>query len=230
MKTIFVVDDDPLMREMLARTLQNKGFRVRTFATARALLERFEFEFPQLIISDIQMPGMTGLELLELLRSHGSEVPVMLMTAHLTPEIEERARPLAAERLIAKPLKEVDRLVNAIRAVVGDETPVHTDIGLDEVRSTFLTDLAHELRTPLTAIKIALDNLFARRGDVLSPEGRRMANIGRRNLDRIIKTVEQRLDGLPGALREEAAPAEADIETGQNPDEAEKDLETIRSN
>lgn len=227
MKTVFVADDDQLMREVLARTLQHRGLRARTFASAQALLARFEFEFPQLILSDVQMPGMTGLELLEHLRQSGSEVPVILMSAHLTPEIEARAKAFSAGGLIAKPIKAIDRLADDIVAIVGNGAAVRADSRLDEVRASFLMDLAHELRTPLTAIKIALDSLFVRRGDSLAPEERKMADIGRRNVDRIIKTVEDRLETLPQQLNRQVESVE-EPESSETVDGPEKDLEPVR--
>lgn len=228
MKTIFVADDDPLMREMITRTLHKKGLSVKVFASADALLERFQFEYPNLIVSDIQMPGTSGLELLEILRCQGSDVPVMLMSGHITPEIEARAKALTVARLIHKPIKDIAGLVAAIRVTVGDAPRGRGDHALDEMRSNFLINLAHDLRTPLTAVKLALDSLFARRVDAMPPEERKMAEIGRRNVDRIIETVEHQLDLLRAELGELPLADEPEAQSEKDSEESQEDLETVR--
>ena len=199
MRTIFVADDDQLMREMLSRFLSRRGFQVRTFASATALLERFEFEFPHLILSDINMPGMTGLELAAGLRHAGSEVPVMLMTAEPNPGIDDQLATLRVHRIIEKPIRDMDVFLADIHAAMGEMLDDREVPGLDDVQMRFLTALAHDLRTPLTSVKAALDNLLASRE--LTPDEQRMAEISRRNLNRVTGVIEKRLRNLQDAYR-----------------------------
>jgi CheY-like chemotaxis protein len=182
MKTIFVVDDDGLMREMLTRTLRKHGFRVKAFDSPASLLERFEFEYPQAVVSDV------------------NEVPVILMSAHLSDDVVSQAEALGVERLVSKPIRDIDSFVSCIRDAVDDLRSAAEGRGLDRMRFRFLTNLSHELRTPLTAIKIALDGLFNERGETLAPQERRLVDIGQRNVDRIIHVVEEQLDLLQLAL------------------------------
>jgi hypothetical protein len=67
---------------------------------------------------------------------------------------------------------------------------------LDNLRSEFLLDLSHQLRTPVTAIKLAMDGLFSQIRDSLTPSQHDLANISRRNIERIVKLVENQLDLL----------------------------------
>jgi FixJ family two-component response regulator len=80
--TIFIVDDDPLVRQMLAWMLRESGFFVKTFDSGREFLDHLPFEGTCCAVIDLQMPGMSGLDLQrELARS---EVPISLifMTGH----------------------------------------------------------------------------------------------------------------------------------------------------
>ena len=67
---------------------------------------------------------------------------------------------------------------------------------LDDLRSEFLLDLSHQLRTPVTAMKLAMDELFSQIRDVLTPSQQHLANIGRRNIERVAALVENQLDLL----------------------------------
>jgi CheY-like chemotaxis protein len=200
MKTIFLVDDDGLMREMLTRTLRKHDLRVKAFSSPASLLQRFEFEYPHAIVSDINMPGMTGLDLLKTLRRRGSKVPVILMSAHLADDVVEQAEALGVDRMISKPIRDIDRFVSHVRRAVDDLRADAEGDGLDRMRFRFLINLSHELRTPLTAVKIALDGLFKQRGEAFAPPERRLVDIGQRNVDRIIRVVEDQLDLLRLAL------------------------------
>jgi DNA-binding response OmpR family regulator len=80
MKTILVVDDEPIVRNVVAKYLQRDGFRTVEAAegeTARAL---FELESPSLVVLDVMMPGMDGLALCRWIRAR-SDTPVILLTA-----------------------------------------------------------------------------------------------------------------------------------------------------
>jgi two-component system response regulator FixJ len=210
MRTVFVADDDQLMREIVARTLRKSELCVRTFTSAQSLLDRFDAECPHLIISDIRMPGMTGLELAETLRRRGSQVPIILMTAHVSPAVERAARNLHVEHLVPKPIKDMADFVGCVHAAMDDPLLDAEIPGLDAARVRSLTRLAHELRTPLTAIRAALDGLIAERP--LNGDQRRIANIGRRNLDRLARLVERELGHLQAEITDALAPGEDLVE------------------
>jgi two-component system, NtrC family, nitrogen regulation response regulator GlnG len=79
---VWVVDDDPSVRWVLERALKQGGFRARTFERAEHLLEAIEHRRPDVLITDVRMPGMDGFAVLERLRTDHPEVPVIVMTAH----------------------------------------------------------------------------------------------------------------------------------------------------
>ncbi len=103
-RTILVVDDDPDVRTSIASALEGRGTAVNVAETAPAALARLADDPPELVLSDVRMPGMDGLELLGLLKERAPGVDVVLMTAYESlPTVVEAMRGGASDFLV-KPL------------------------------------------------------------------------------------------------------------------------------
>jgi two-component system NtrC family response regulator len=100
---ILVVDDRPEMTEMLARYLRRRGYNVETVNTAEAALVHAHDHGPDLVLTDVRMPGMSGLELLKALREEPNAPQVIVMTAFGTVETAVEAMRLGAFHYILKP-------------------------------------------------------------------------------------------------------------------------------
>ena len=109
-RRVFVVDDDHSVCRGLARLLVAAGFRVETFESAQAFLQRSPPRGAHCLVVDVRMPGMGGPELRDVLRKQGRDSPLIFITAHGTDEIEED---LGMETVLLKPI-EGDLLVRAI--------------------------------------------------------------------------------------------------------------------
>ncbi|PTB98498.1 Fis family transcriptional regulator, partial [Thalassospira xiamenensis] len=79
---VILVDDDPHLRQALSQTLDLAGLKVVALADAQGLADRIEADWPGVVVSDIRMPGIDGLQLLEQLHGRDSELPVLLITGH----------------------------------------------------------------------------------------------------------------------------------------------------
>ena len=79
---VWVVDDDESIRWVLAKSLGREGMQVRTFEGSAELLDALDEETPDVLVSDIRMPGVDGLALLERVRASHPELPVIIITAH----------------------------------------------------------------------------------------------------------------------------------------------------
>jgi DNA-binding NtrC family response regulator len=113
---VLVVDDDAAMREMLVSLLEDHGFEAHAAARAEHALEKVrETEFDA-VLSDIRMPGKTGLELLGDLREIRADMPVILMTAFGTIDSAVEAMRVGAFDYITKPFKRDEVLVVLERA------------------------------------------------------------------------------------------------------------------
>jgi FixJ family two-component response regulator len=91
---IAIVDDDESFRWAATSFVRSLGYGVELFASAEAFLRSDRVDNTDCLITDVQMPGMTGIELQSELIAQGSRLPVIFVTAY--PEIEARVRALAA--------------------------------------------------------------------------------------------------------------------------------------
>lgn len=117
MKTVLIVDDKEMMRDSVGATLERAGLRVLAAGDGDAALQMCAHSRPDAIVTDMRMPGMTGLELLEKLRTIDEEVPVILMTAFGTIETAVKAMKLGAFDYLTKPF-EGDELVIAVKRAI----------------------------------------------------------------------------------------------------------------
>jgi two-component system response regulator HydG len=103
--TLLVADDDPGLRESLERTLTREGYRVVLASDGRAALERVQAGGVDLIVTDLRMPGLTGLELLRAAKAIMPDVDVILLTAFGTVEEAVQAMKNGAYDFLTKPFR-----------------------------------------------------------------------------------------------------------------------------
>jgi len=103
--TLLVADDDPGLRESLERTLTREGYRVVLASDGRAALERVQAGGVDLILTDLRMPGITGLELLRAAKAIAPDVDVVLLTAFGTVEHAVSAMKEGAYDFLTKPFR-----------------------------------------------------------------------------------------------------------------------------
>ncbi len=118
---ILIADDSRVMRQIVTRTLRQAGYAGHDLVEATNGAEAFQLvqsEDPDLVLSDWNMPEMTGIELLDQLRSTGSTVPFGFVTSEGSPEMRERAASSGALFLIAKPFT-ADSFRDALDPVIG---------------------------------------------------------------------------------------------------------------
>ena len=114
---ILVVDDDSLMKEFLSETLSRSNFSVETASTGDEALKKIKEKEYDVILSDIRMPQMSGLELLKATKEFSPAAKVMLMTAYGTIENAVEAMKLGAFDYITKPFSADDIEVKIMRAL-----------------------------------------------------------------------------------------------------------------
>lgn len=100
---ILVVDDEVDLASSCQRLLQSKGYEVRLAASAEQALQRIAEEEIHLVLTDLKMPGMGGMELLRILRAEFTDVLVIMMTAYSTVEDAVEAMALGAANFVPKP-------------------------------------------------------------------------------------------------------------------------------
>ena len=105
-KRILVVEDNDLNRKLFCDLLRANAFEVEPLADGREVLERARLFVPNLVIMDIQLPNVSGLELIEALKADAelAAIPVLAVTAYAGKGDEERIREAGAEGYLAKPV------------------------------------------------------------------------------------------------------------------------------
>lgn len=103
---IVIADDSRVMRQIVLRTLRQAGFDHHTYVEAvdgADALDKIGATGPELVLSDWNMPNMSGIELLRALRAGGNEVPFGFITSEGSPQMRDEAEQAGATFLIAKP-------------------------------------------------------------------------------------------------------------------------------
>ena len=117
--TILVVDDQDGVRQLLYALLSSEGFQVATAGNGYEVLEYFEAFSPELLIIDMKMPGMSGLDVLKELKNREQHCVPIMMTAYGELEIIKEAMELGVNYFINKPF-DIDRLRQFIKKVLKD--------------------------------------------------------------------------------------------------------------
>ena len=100
---VLLIDDDEHLRQALAQTLDLAGLRVETLADARGVAERITADWPGVVVSDIRMPGIDGLQLLAQLHQQDADLPVLLITGHGDVPLAVQAMRAGAYDFLEKP-------------------------------------------------------------------------------------------------------------------------------
>jgi len=111
---VFVVDDDDSVRRALSRLIRSVGLEVETFGSAQEFLDHNAPDRPACIVTDVRMPGPSGLDLQQELVDHGRATPIIFMTGHGTVPMSVRAMKAGAVDFLQKPVDE-QLLLDSIR-------------------------------------------------------------------------------------------------------------------
>ena len=138
-RTILVVDDETTLRETLVEALEAEGFRVVSAADGRAALTVFRAERPDLVLLDLMLPELSGIEVCRIIRAE-SGVPIVMLTAK-DSELDKVVRlELGADDYVTKPfsLRELSARIRALfrrseQAVAAENPPAVVDLGRVQV-------------------------------------------------------------------------------------------------
>jgi two-component system response regulator FixJ len=180
---IHVVDDDPAMRDSLAFLLDVNGFAPKAYESANAFLSGAAIELPTCVVSDIRMPGLSGIELVRELKARGAACPVILITGHGDVALAVEAMKAGAVDFIEKPFDD-QVLIGAIRAALvahsasqdanttkkeaqarlAELSPRERDVLQGLVAGKINKVIAHELSISPRTVEVYRANLMAKTG------------------------------------------------------------------
>ena len=120
MATILVIDDNAAMRDVLFDVLSLDGYEVILADDGELGMKRFRANAPDLVITDILMPKMDGLEVVELLKAESPETPIIVASGTTDLNLIEEAVHQHANRILKKPF-EVDQLLDSVAELLGED-------------------------------------------------------------------------------------------------------------
>jgi len=145
--TIFIVDDDPSVRDSLELLIMSIGLDVKTYPSAQEFLNNAPPGASGCLILDIRMPGMSGLDLQERCAGAGFFLPIIFITGHGTVPMSVRAMKAGAIDFLQKPFDEQD-LINAINQSIERDrntTQTRVELGIIVERIKTLSPREHEV-------------------------------------------------------------------------------------
>jgi signal transduction histidine kinase len=183
---ILVVDDDADGRAACAAVLERSGYRVREAADGRACLDAARERPPRLVVLDVTMPGIDGLETLRRLRAAGHDTPVILLTgSRLDAQSIGVGLELGAEEYLPKPVRP-EELTARVRALLKLHAARRE---IEALKRDQTAMLVHDLKQPLAIIALRGEFIADEAGD---DELKRSAQVIRdacRQLERLIQSV-----------------------------------------
>jgi len=151
MSDIWVIDDDRSVRFVLAEALREAGFAVREFGSAAAALEALASATPDLVFTDVRMPGLDGLKLLDALKNRHAELPVVVMSAWTDVPSTASAFRGGAHDFLSKPF-DLDEAVAMARRALNQEAPTPEDVPAPASDEPELLGDSHAMRDLFRAI------------------------------------------------------------------------------
>lgn len=210
---IWCVDDDNTIQEIEVYTLEQMGFEARGFSDGMSMLDALKDEIPKLIILDIMMPGMDGLEVLSKLRSieEYKSIPVIMATAKGTEMDKISGLNSGADDYLVKPFG-VMEMVARVNAVLR-RTTKDDSAGAIRVGGIVLKEKEHKVivsgeKVELTHKEFAILKLFMQHPNMVFSRDKLMSEIWgmdyigeTRTVDMHIKTLRQKLGKAGGQIK-----------------------------
>ena len=142
--TVFVVDDDALVRAAIQGMLKSVGLRSETFATPQEFLDSKRGNEPSCLVLDVRLPGISGLDLQRKLNDAGIRIPIIFITGHGDIPMSVRAMKSGALEFLPKPFRNQDLLDAIQQALDRDRIARQQESELGELRKRYASLTARE--------------------------------------------------------------------------------------
>ena len=201
--TVFVIDDDPSVRRALERQLRTAGFRVETFESAQDYVARAPQAAIACIVTDVRMPGMSGLDLQDSLAQAGGALPMVFITGHGDIPTTVRAMKGGAVDFLPKPASEREILAAVAEALERSRAIERERRELGSLRARYEALTARE-REVLALVaagllnKVIADRLGIQETTIKVHRGRVMEKMGAASFADLVR-MSERLGLAPGA-------------------------------
>lgn len=157
---VHVIDDDEVIRETLGILLRGEGFETQTYASAAEFLARVDANTRGCIVTDVQLPGVSGIDLIVSLRQRGFTLPVVVITGHANLSLAVEAMKSGAADFIEKPCS-AGALLAAIRGACAHVEPAVEPADLAATRENLAKLTAREKEVLIKLISGLPNKLIA---------------------------------------------------------------------
>jgi len=134
---VFVVDDDPLIRDGLRSLIKSVGLHVETFGSSREFMQRRPSDAPGCLVLDVRLPGLSGLDLQRELNESNFQIPIIFMTGHGDIPMSVRAMKNGAQEFLTKPVRGQDLLDAVQQAIARDRAARRERAKMADLRTRF---------------------------------------------------------------------------------------------
>ena len=134
---VFVVDDDPLIRDGLRSLIKSVGLHVETFGSSREFMERRPSDAPGCLVLDVRLPGLSGLDLQRELNESNFQIPIIFMTGHGDIPMSVLAMKNGAQEFLTKPVRGQDLLDAVQQAIARDRAARRERAKMSDLRTRF---------------------------------------------------------------------------------------------
>jgi FixJ family two-component response regulator len=142
--TVFVIDDDPLVRSAIHGMLKSVGLRSETFATPQEFVRSKRPDGPSCLVLDVRLPGVNGLDFQRKLADEGIRIPVIFITGHGDIPMTVKAMKSGAVEFLTKPFRDQDLLDAIHQALDRDRATRQQERELSELRNRYDSLTARE--------------------------------------------------------------------------------------
>lgn len=189
---IIVMDDDQAIRRACKAALERAGYQVETYPDGRSGLQRIEDAGPGLILVDLKMPGMSGMEVIEQVRRISLDIVIVVITGFATVGAAVEAMRRGAYDFIPKPFTAEELRVIVARGVERRRLVMEARRLREEKEAQarrFITFVSHQLQSPLGAVQQYLDVLLHQSDGILPHRHRQWIEQSRRKIADMLGTI-----------------------------------------
>jgi FixJ family two-component response regulator len=177
--TIVIVDDDPSVRKGLERLIRSLGWETESFGSAQEFLASARIQAPSCLVLDLQLPGLSGLELQKQMTEAGVETPIVFLTGHGDIPASVKAMKAGAIEFLTKPVDEQDLLKAIQEAIERDRRTRQQQADVRDLRDRYesLTSREQEVMQQVVSgllnkqiaveLKITEDTVKFHRGHIM---------------------------------------------------------------
>lgn len=199
--TVYFVDDDAAVRDAISLLLSLKGFLSQVFASAESFLDTYRPEWRGVLLTDLRMTGMSGLELQEELKARGIRIPVVMLTAHGDVNTTRQAMKAGAYDFIEKPVDDAV-LVDVLRNAIAHDAENHKVEAVKQVHRNRIERLTPRERDVARLFAQGKQNRHIAAELGISPrtvevyKARMMEKLDCRNLAEVLRVITEGMDAL----------------------------------